>query len=236
MKRITSVIITILALAGCSAEHGDQARLINGTNPPLRYNPRTHTAKPKQTQEQIKLIRAQAEAKARLAQIESQKAAKLKEIEARKATEIARLESQKAQKVKELELKQTLDTNKANTKMVSTRAQSDIDIEKAKQANLLAKQKQDLLFYRQLTVVIVVFLLLLMVFLYLLYHRRHHLKLKLHEEELRHQAYLHESKQHHERVTKMLEIIAHENTDKNLKKELTKLLKEQGEKPALLHR
>ncbi len=234
MKKLLFLVISISIFNACGSDEASKATLMKNTNPPLRYNPRTHTKTPSKIEENIKLLNAQTQAKASLARIEAQKAAKLKEIEAQKATQIARLEAQKAQKIKELELQKALSSNESKSKIAALQAKAQITIEKEKQANLLAKQKADLAFYRQLTAVIVVLLLVLMVFLYLLYRHRQNLKLKLHEEELRHQAYLQESRQHHERVTKMLEIIAHESTDKNLKKELTKLLKNADEKPIAL--
>jgi len=227
------VFVTFL-VSGCNSDEASKARLMGSTNPPLRYNLQTKIKKVNKTEEKIKLINAETAAKARLAEIEAKKEASLKEIERKKATEIARLEAQKAQKIKELELEQTRSTNAAKAKMEQTRSQTQIAIEKERQTNLLAKQKADLTFYRQLTMAIIAVILLLMLFVYLLYRHRQNLKLKLHEEELKHKAYLQESRQHHERVTKMLEIISSDNTDKNLKKELTKLLKDAGEKPIAL--
>ncbi len=237
MRKITlSIVFFILTLiaSSCSSDEASKATLMKNTNPPIRFNPRTKSVKSNIENEKIKFVQTEAQTKTKLAQIESDKLAKLKEIEAKKATEIARVRAQKAQKIKELELKQTLNTNESKVKIASTKAKAQIAIEKEKQSHMLLKQKENLVFYRQLLIAAIILLFLLMIMIYLLYKHKQSLQLKLQKEKLKHEAYLLESKNHHERITKLLDIIANENTDKNIKKELTKLLKDQGEKPAIL--
>jgi hypothetical protein len=79
-------------------------------------------------------------------------------------------------------------------------------------------------------------LLLLLVLLLLLWiHRKNKAQeAKMHEDTLRHEEFMQASQQHHEKITKMLDIVVDEKTDKNVKKELVKLLKDQGDGPALL--
>ncbi len=234
MKKMLFLVSTIFLFTACSTDGAEQARLMDNVKPPLRFNPHQNTKKISDIDEKIRLLKAQTDAKARLAEIELKKEERLKELETKKATMLAKLESEKTKTVKQLELQQAQSTNAAKTKMAETRAQADLAIEKEKQTNLLSAQKEDLAFYRQLTIAGVVLVLLLMLFVYLLYRHKQSIKFKLQEEKLKHEAYLLESKNHHERVTKLLDIIASDNTDKNIKKELTKLLKDQGEKPAIL--
>ena len=78
-------------------------------------------------------------------------------------------------------------------------------------------------------------LILLILTLLLWIHRKNKAQeAKMHEETLRHEEFMQASQQHHEKITKMLDIVVDEKTDKNVKKELVKLLKEQGGTPALL--
>ena len=77
--------------------------------------------------------------------------------------------------------------------------------------------------------------MLLVLLGYSIHRRNQALKQTLHEDKLRHEAYMLTSQQQHERIQKTLEILADESTDKHLKKELVKLLKEQRtEQPKLL--
>jgi len=218
----------VLLLMGCSStDHAQQATLMSDTKSAKHYrSPATPT--PNATDERIRLLRAQTDAKARLAEIEFRKAERLKKLETQRATTLARLKAEENKQIKALEVEQTKNTNTAQTKIAQTQSQTDILLAKERQANAIIRQQKQIAFYQQLLIAVVLVLLLLMLLLYLLYRHRQSLKLKLHEDELHHQAYLEASRQHHEKVTKMLEIIADASTDKGLKKELTKLLKENG--------
>jgi glutamate/tyrosine decarboxylase-like PLP-dependent enzyme len=215
-------LFALLHLSGCNTDDAHKATLMPGAKPAIRY--RAHPQAPNPTDEQIRLLKAQTDAKARLAEIEARKAEKLKQLEAQRTMTVAQYEAQKAQKIKALELEQTRNTNAAQTQIAKTKAQTKLAIEKERQSTAIAHQKEQIAFYRQLTVVVSILMVLLMGLIYLLYRHRQTLKLKLHEEELRHQAYLEASRRHHEQVTKILDILTNDNTDKALRKELTKLL------------
>ena len=219
---------------GCSQDEAKHATLMTGSYPATRYKAHANTPKSNPTDEQIRLIKAQTDAKARLAEIEARKAERLKKLETQRAETVARLEAEQNQKVKALELEQTRSTNAANTQIAASKSQADIAIEKERQTHALVRQKEQIGFYKQLLIAGIVLLLLLMLLLYFLYRHRQNLKLKLHEETLRHQSYLEASRHHHAKITKVLEIIADDGTDKALKKELTMLLKESGENPTIL--
>jgi hypothetical protein len=214
--------VTLVGLTACQTDRTQKATLMHDAKPAVRY--RTHTQAPNPTDEQIRLLKARTEAKARLAEIEARKAERLKQLEARRAETLARLEAEKTQKVKAYELEQARSTNAAKTQIARTKAQTELAIEKERQSTAVVRQKEQLTFYRHLTIAVSIVLLLLMILIYLLYRHRQALKLKLHEEELRHRAYLEASRHHHEQVTKILDILANDATDKTLRKELAKLL------------
>ena len=235
MKYLLSFFISALIISGCQNDPQQHAALMPGTKPAVRYNPHGDTQTLNPTDEQIRLLKAQTDAKARLAEIEARKAERLKKLEAQRAMTVARIESEKAGKLKRLEVEQTKNTNAAQAQMAQAKASADIVREKERQKTALVRQKETIAFYRQLLIAGVIILFLLMLLIYLLYRHRQSLKAKLHDDQLRHQAYLEANRHHHEKVTKLLEIIADEGTDKNLRKELTKLLKEQGgEMPKLI--
>ncbi len=219
-----------LSIAACTTDSNPQATLMRGAKPPLRYraHPQSVTAI-NPTDDQIRLLKAQVDAKARLAEIEARKAERLKKLEAERAITAARIEAETAQKAKALELQKAQSTNAANTRIAAAKAQADIATEKERQKTALARQREEIAFYRQLLVAGAILLILLMLLIYLLYRHRQSLKLKLHEDQLRQQAWLEASRQHHEKVTKLLEIIADEGVDKGVKKELTKVLKDQDQ-------
>jgi len=222
MKHLLALSV-LLFLVGCNTDDAHKATLMPGAKPATRY--RVHHAKtPNPADEQIRLLKAQTDAKARLAEIEARKAERLKQLEAQQAATLARLEAEKTQKVKALEAQTQQQTAQAQAEVAQTQARTQLAIEKERQNAAILHQKEQVALYRQIAIVASILLILLMGLIYLLYRHRQTLKLKLHEEELRHRAYLEASRQHHEQVTKILEIVADEGADKGLRKELTKLL------------
>ena len=214
MRKYSYLFILVgipLLFFGCHEENANKAHLISSTNPVLHT-----TRQPSPTDEKIRLLQAQTEAKAKLAKIEAQR-----------DIETAKIKAKTEQTIKEIELKQTQSTNAANTQIASTNAKVTIATEKERQKAALVQQHEKIAFYRLLLIVGAILLLMLLVFIYFLYKQRQNLKLKIHEEDLRHRAYLEASRQSHEKVTKVLDIIAREDIDKGVKKELTRLLKEQ---------
>jgi hypothetical protein len=221
MKHLPALLV-LLSLVGCNTNDAHKATLMPGAKPATRY--RVHTQAPNPADEQIRLLKAQTDAKARLAEIEARKAERLKQLEAQQAATLARLEAEKTQKVKALEAQTQQQTAQAQAEVAQTQARTQLAIEKERQNAAILHQKEKVALYRQIAIAASILLILLMGLIYLLYRHRQTLKLKLHEEELRHRSYLEASRQHHEQVTKILEIVADEGADKGLRKELTKLL------------
>ena len=148
---------------------------------------------------------------------------------------IASIAAEKEKRLKQLDLEKSKVISQSRQVIIESenRRKITIEIEKQKASVLIAKEKAT--FYQQYLVAAVIFFIVLMLLFALIHRRNQALKLKLHEDELRHKEYMQASKQHHERVNKTLEILANESTDKHLKKELIGLLKDQGvEQPKLL--
>ncbi|MDM5271192.1 hypothetical protein PGH07_03295 [Sulfurovum sp. zt1-1] len=158
---------------------------------------------------------------------------------------LAKIEAEKLQQLKTLELEQT----KLQAQEAAKLQENKLAYEKELQGMKLAQEKElTLLQEKRLLsnqgnqnrlyqiVIIVSTLLVLIILLFLLWiHKKNKAhEAKMHEESLRHEEFMQASQQHHEKITKMLEIVVDEKIDKNVKKELVKLLKEQGEGPALL--
>ena len=223
MRNIHLLLILIaLTLSGCNNSPAEGKRpYLMQTTPPTKS-----TATPiTQSEEKIALTAMEAAHQEKLASIKAQKEMTLKKLE---------LEREKiAQETKQ---KISLSENQTQQTISITQSQAKQVIEKERQKSaILIEQERSTLYQQYLTAAVILFLVL-MIMLYAMHRKKHALKLKLHEEELRHKEYMQASKQHHERVSKTLEILASESTDKHLKKELVKLLKDQGgEQPKLLN-
>jgi len=238
MKTYLFVFTSLLLINGCGANEAKRAHLTSGIKPSEQIITPSKASKippVNPTDEKIRLLKAQTDAKARLAEIEARKAEHLKELDAQRAATVAKIEADKAGQIKRLEVEEAKSAHAARAHAATEKAKTDIALEHTRQQTALQRQHEEVAFYRQLLIAGVVILFLLMLLIYLLYRHRQSLKVKLHDDQLRHQAYLEINRQHHEKVTKVLEIIADEGTDKNLRKELTKLLKDQkGDMPKLI--
>jgi hypothetical protein len=191
-------------------------------------------SKPTQTQSTKPLTKS--EEKIALTVMEATHQEKLATIAAQKATTLKKLEVEKSKADNAAREKIIASENRRKIAVEQEKQQAAIAIEKEKQQATILLQKERGTLYQQYLIAAVIFFLVLMMLIYLIHRRNQSLKAKLHEDELRHKEYMQASKQHHERVNKTLEILASESTDKNLKKELVKLLKDQGgDEPRLLN-
>ena len=158
---------------------------------------------------------------------------------------LAKIESEKLHQLKILELEQT----KLQAQERSKLEESKLAYEKELQGMKLAQEKELALLQEkrllsnqgdqnrlyQIVLIVSTVLVLLILLLWLWIHKKNKAhEEKMQKESLRHKEFMQASQQHHEKITKMLEIVVDEKTDKNVKKELVKLLKEQGEDPVLL--
>ena len=236
MLKTLWILASLLAIGGCdSTDAAHQATLYRGSSLPAARHHRSSPTPPpaNPTDEQIRLIKAQTDAQARLAEIEARKAERLQKLAARRAETLARLEAEKTRHLKALEVEAVRHATQAQTQIATTKAQADITIEKERQVVALATHQEQIAFYNRLLWGGLGGMVVLVGMLYLFWLQKKQLKLQLHQDELRQQAWLEASRQHHEKITKLLEIIADDRTDKSLKKELTKLLKDTQNDPQL---
>ena len=222
--RITHIlfILTSFLILGCGNSSSDAKR------------PYLMGSKPQQTQTSKPL--SKSEEKIALTVMEAAHQEKLATIAANKATTLKKLEVEKNRANTEAREKIIASENQRKILIAQEEQRAAILIEKEKQQSAILLEKERAGLYQQYLIAAIIIFLVLMLLIYLIHRRNQSLKLKLHEDELRHKEYMQASKQHHERVNKTLEILANESTDKNLKKELVKLLKDQGgEQPKLLN-
>ncbi|MFT7878785.1 MAG: hypothetical protein ABXS91_00175 [Sulfurimonas sp.] len=158
---------------------------------------------------------------------------------------LAKIEAEKLQQLKAMELEETKVKAEESSKLKEKQIAYDKELESMKLAQekelVMVQEKrrmanqdnQNRLYQTLLIVGTLIVLLVLLIWLWV--HRKNKAQeAKIHEETMRHEEFMQASQQHHEKITKMLDIVVDEKTDKNVKKELVKLLKEQGEGPALL--
>ena len=219
--RIFFLVLILVTLYGCEQSGTSKTRLMKDSTkkqsteiPDQKYNEFNKTL------ELQKLIGANQIA---LAKIEAEKVQKLKTLE---------LESSKVQSEESIKLKEKQIAHEKEVEAMKLAQEKEIALIQEKR--LLSNQdNQNNLYMIMLVVGTLVVLLILSLLLWM--HRKNRAQeAKMHEETLRHEEYMQASQQHHEKITKMLDIMVDEKTDKDTKKELVKLLKEQGGTPALL--
>lgn len=256
MKRILKTIVLFIAAlwltTGCRQD-GESSRetarlmrhspLSGSPQPANRYtypkNP-MRSLKEMEMTHQEKMAAIEAEKAAALKRLELEKSRSVeelrkrtREIEAQSALKLAEekrkyaaLIAEKEQRIKELEAATAHEKSVTQQAVVRMQTQSRQQIERLKSqygekiALLKSRLKERQLWIAAGT------LLLVLIFWFLFYRYRKQTEAKLREEERRHEARLLESRQQHERIDKILEIIASGNTDTEVKVELTKLLQQ----------
>ena len=132
----------------------------------------------------------------------------------------------------ELETQKVISQNSSKTAL--QKAQSDKEIALAELANQKELTDKNIAFYKMIAIAITALLVLGLLIVYFINRKKRTNELKMHQDELRHKEYMEASRQHNEHVKKMLDIITDESADKAVKKEVIRLLKEQGKKGNLI--
>jgi len=92
------------------------------------------------------------------------------------------------------------------------------------------------IFINQLIIIASVSILILVLLVYyIIEHKKRAMKMKMEEEKLRHEARMQESAQQHEKISKVLSIVADKDTDGLIKRELISIIRDQQtEDPSLI--
>lgn len=158
----------------------------------------------------------------------------LEEMKYQNKLDLAKIEAEKAKALEHIGLEKSKLELSARQEINALSQQVQKEIALAKEQQIAATKDKDIAFYQIIMGVIAVLILFGMALFLWVYRKNRNDKLRMHEEKLKHEAFMQASRQQHEKVSKILEIVVDEKTDKTVKKELVKLLKEQGEPPALL--
>ncbi len=218
MQKMIFIILPIIFI-GCNKESVEETKRLNSNNPYIKVK----KDEQKVTQQE------------KILKLNNSHDIKLEELKAKEAKELAKLNAQKEQKLKEMELKSkeklaNLDLQKA--KVDSNKSITIAQIEAKKELKIKEEESS---FKKVAIVIIGLILIFLAILKYLssLAKRRQEVELK--EKELQHEAYMQDIKAKHEHISKMLDIISDEKSDKEIKKSMTKLL-ERGKSNLIEHK
>ena len=213
MKHPILFLFILLFFTGCNQGEKKSVKMINDTYHTIPTGYTASAAKARETREE----REQAYRKEMdLAKLKSQENLKLAKIEAEGKKGIKQIESE-AMKVKVFAEKE-----------VSLQAQeTEKKIAAFKEKTLLQTQEKDLFLYQIAIAVIAVLILILLLVYYLIHRKNKLIEVKLHEEKLKHEATVQANTQHHEKLGRMLDIIADEAANEHVRHALIGILKEQ---------
>jgi hypothetical protein len=220
--RIFFLLLVAVAFYGCEQSGVSKTRLM-GESTTKQDTAEISQPKQKESNETLELQKLIGANQIALAKIEADKAQKLKTLE----LEQSKVQAEESAKLKEKQI--AYEKELESMKLVQEK-----EITLMQEKRHLANQDNQNNLYMILLVVGTVLILLILSLLLWMHRKNKAQEAQMHEETLRHEEFMQASQQHHEKITKMLDIVVDEKTDKNVKKELVKLLKEQGEAPALL--
>ena len=214
MKYSILLISIIFLLQGCNQGENSSVKMINDTyhKVPTGYTASTGATR-KTREEREDNYKKELE----LAKLKSEENLQLAKIEAQAKEEVKRIESE-ALKAKVIAAKE-----------VHLQAQkTQKEIAASKELRLAQTKEKDLFFYMIVTAVVAGIVLILLLLWYLIHRKNKILEVKMHEDKLKHEAMMQAAAQHHEKVGRMLEIIADEGANEHVRRELIGILKEQA--------
>jgi len=157
--------------------------------------------------------------------IEAKEKIAIKNIEITHLEKMATIEAEKEKSLKMIELEKMKHENQTRKEIRVSELSSSAMIEKEKQKYGVKIAIEEMKLHKQYLLAFMVALLVVLLLVFFLHRRNSKLKIKLHEDKLKHEAKMQESRHYHEKVTKTLDLLADEKTGKALKKELIVMLK-----------
>ena len=214
MKYTISFLFVMLLFTGCNQGESKSVKMINDTYHTVPTGYTASVAKARETREEREDIHKR---EIEIAKLKREENLELAKIEAKTKEEVKRIESE-ALKVKVFAEKE-----------VNLQAQEiEKEIAASKEKTIVQTQEKDLFLY-QVAIAVIAALVLIMLLVYYLIHRKNKsIEVKLHEEKLRHEATIQANTQHHEKLGRMLDIIADEGANEHVRHALIGILKEQA--------
>jgi hypothetical protein len=186
-------------------------------------------------EKEVALAKLESKEKMAMSQLQSKEALAKVDAQNRHSEALAKLASQKELSANNKELDKVKSSNEKEIALAKFQAQKDMakneeKIALARLANEKELVDKNIAFYKTIAMMITGILLLALLILFFINRRKRKNELQIHEDALRHKEYLEANKMHNEHIKKMLDIITDESADKGVKKEIVRLLKEQGKK------
>ena len=228
MKNFTLFFLSlgILFLTACNQDQKDVKILNPYTKVPTGYSSDAPKLKAPRGEDQENQIL--------LAKMKSQEILEIAKIEAESNAEIKRIEAQLLQLRIEAEKEAKLNEQKTKKDISTVQYQTQKDIADSSQKVALQTQEKDLYLYRIIIGVVALLVFIITLLVYFSNRKNKAVELKIQEDKIKHEQYMQASEQHHQKASKMLDIIANEKSDKHVKKELIRILRYQDQNQALI--
>ncbi len=149
---------------------------------------------------------------------------KLEKLKIDNIQTLAKIKAQKEQKLKELEAKTKENIKKLELQKAKIESNKTLNLAKITNQTKLKIKEEESSLYKILIIVIGIVLILWIIIKYLISLAKKRKDIELEEKKMQHEAYIMDIKAKHEHIAKMLEIIKDENSDKDIKKSMTKIL------------
>jgi hypothetical protein len=173
--------------------------------------------------ERLALETIKSKERIEIAKIEAESRQSVARTQSSTSEMISRIEAQsKAQETEALRQQSQIERDVALAEQESSR-----EIALAGHENVLAVQQNALDFYEILMWLGAGLLVIILAFVYLLHWRNRATEVALQQERLQHEAMLQASAQHHDKVSKLLDIVSRQDIDQGTKSDLLALLEEQ---------
>ncbi|MEA3491955.1 MAG: hypothetical protein U9R27_08670 [Campylobacterota bacterium] len=221
MRSSILLLWATLLFTGCNQGESQSVKMVSDTyhKVPTGYTA-TPTAEPKKTREEREDIHRK---EIEIAKLKREENLQLAKIEADTQEHVKRIE------VEAMKHKILVD------KEVSLEAQKiEKEIAASRETTLIQTKERDLLIDQIIIAVVAGILLITLLVYYLMQHKKRVFEMKIQEEKLKHEAHMQATTQHHEKISRVLEIIADKDTDSYVKNELLGILKEPQDEQVLI--
>jgi hypothetical protein len=156
-----------------------------------------------------------------------QKELELAKLKSEEALRIAKIEAEAKEKIKQIEIEATKAKVAAAKEVHLQEQKTQKEIAATKEKRIIQTKEKDIFLYLIIAGVVALLILIGLLVWYLVYRRNKEAELKMHEEKLRHEAMMEASRQHHEKVGRVLDIIADESADQQVRHKLIGVLGDQ---------
>jgi len=143
---------------------------------------------------------------------------------------LARINMQRERELKNIELKREEMMLRYKELEKENRHKRALQIEREKERRKALEYEAKKDFYRNITVTVLLILLIFAILFYLIFNRKKELQSKIEKEKILQEERLVRSRLEHEKAIKILEIIADENTDTHLKRDMALMLMKKRDK------